>query len=203
MSHASSLFSEKLKTVILFGPPGSGKGTLGRVLCMAGNHLHLSSGEIFRGLDPNSPAGAIFQQYASQGFLVPDQVTIDIWHHYVEGLIATNSYCPKKQLLFLDGLPRTLRQAEILDQYIEVVQIIVLDIQDVEELKRRLLRRGGIEKRVDDQSVEVLQTRMQVYENETRKLLSHYPLSLVSHFNASLRPIEVVKEVLNKLTSIF
>lgn len=200
MIHASPI--EKWKTVILFGPPGSGKGTLGKILAAAGNHVHLSSGDIFRGLDRESPQGKIFHQYASHGNLVPDDVTIQICHHYMEGLVAANLYHPKTQLLFLDGLPRTIGQAEALDQLIEVVQVIVLDLFDFEELARRLLRRGAIEKRHDDQSLEVLKTRMQVYENETVALLKHYPPSLISHFDAKKRPIEVVRDVLNKLASI-
>lgn len=202
MSEILPLKNEKLKAVILFGPPGSGKGTLGKILCAAGNHVHLSSGDIFRGLDPESPGGKIFHQYASKGLLVPDEVTIQIWHHYVEGLVASNRYFPHQQLLFLDGLPRTLKQAEALDQFIDLVQVIVLDIADSGELHRRLLRRGTIEKRQDDQDLEVLKTRLQVYENQTVKLLNHYPTSLISHFNALQRPIEVLCDVLTRLTPI-
>lgn len=195
-------FKQKLKAVVLFGPPGCGKGTLGKMLCAAGGHFHLSSGDLFRGLDPHSPGGQIFHRYAGQGLLVPDEVTIQIWRDYMEELIATQRYLPEKQLLFLDGLPRTLQQAHILDDYLDVIQVIVLDIQDREELSRRLLRRGTIENRQDDKSLEILKTRLQVYETETVKLLSHYPSTLISHFNALQRPIMVLRDVLNQLASI-
>lgn len=194
--------ADKWKTVILFGPPGSGKGTLGKILTAAGHHVHLSSGDIFRGLDPESPDGKIFHQYASQGHLVPDEITIQICRHHIEGLVAANYYHPGSQLLFLDGLPRTLGQAKALNQFIELVQVIVLDVPQFEELARRLMRRGTIEKRHDDQSLEVLKTRMQVYEQETVTLLKYYPSSLISHFNANQRPIEVLRDVLNKLAPI-
>jgi adenylate kinase len=189
-------FEGKLEAILIFGPPGSGKGTLSRVLATAANHVHLSSGDIFRGLDPLSPSGKLYHHYASRGHLVPDEVTILIWHHFVRGLMATNRYFPKQQLLLLDGIPRTLKQAEILDSHIEVKQIILLEMLDQEILQRRMLRRGSIEKRSDDKDVEILATRMRVYERETLPLLNHYSPSLISRCNANQRPIEVLRDVL-------
>lgn len=195
-------FQEKLRAILLFGPPGAGKGTLGKVLSYAGNHIHLSSGDIFRGLDPESLAGKLYHTYASQGLLVPDEVTIKICHYYIDGLMATNRYFPHQQLLLLDGIPRTLRQAEILDAYIQVKQIILLEMPNLEALQRRLLKRGTIEKRGDDKDISILRTRMEVYEKETFKVLSHYPSSLVCRINADQRPLEVLRDVLVKLSSI-
>jgi adenylate kinase len=195
-------FKEKLKAMVLFGPPGSGKGTIGKLLAAAGNHYHLSSGDIFRGLDPASKAGKIYHMHASRGHLVPDEMTIEIWHHYVWGLMATNCYFPQRQLILLDGVPRTLKQSEILDEYIDVKQVIVFDIKNVEELHRRMLQRGAIERRSDDKDIDVLKTRMRVHEQETLQVLQHYPKSLISHFNAHQRPIEVLRDILDKLTDL-
>jgi len=125
------LHKEPFRSVLVFGPPGSGKGTLGKFLSSAGNHFHLSSGDIFRSLSPESPAGKLYNDYAGKGLLLPDELTVDIWHHFVHGLIATNRYFPKQQLLLLDGLPRTKKQAEILNKHIKVEGIIVLDIKDI------------------------------------------------------------------------
>src|SRR5579862_775061 len=116
-------YNEPFDAVFIFGPPGVGKGTLGKFLSTAGNHFHLSSGDIFRGLSPESPAGKLFHAYASKGHLLPDEVTIQIWRHYVGGLIATNRYFPHEQFLLLDGIPRTIKQAQILDKYINVSRI--------------------------------------------------------------------------------
>src|SRR3972149_12161255 len=113
-------FDHPLQAVLLFGPPGSGKGTLGKFLSSAGNHFHLSSGDIFRGLSPESPAGKLYHNYAGKGLLLPDEITIQIWHHFVHGLIATNRYFPEQQLLLLDGIPRTIRQAALLQKYIRI-----------------------------------------------------------------------------------
>lgn len=198
ISEETALF----RCILVFGPPGAGKGTLGRFLSSAGNHYHLSSGDIFRGLAPESAAGKIFHNYAGKGQLVPDEVTVKIWHHFVNGLVATNCYFPHEQFLLLDGVPRTKRQGELLSSYIEVIHIIVLDVEKEEELVRRLKRRALIERRLDDFHEEVLRERMQVYKNQTLELLNIYPQKLISHFNADQPPLDVLRDVLVKLSYV-
>lgn len=191
---------DPLRSILIFGPPGSGKGTLGKFLSSAGNHYHLSSGAIFRGLSPDSPAGKIFHKYAVEGKLVPDEVTIEIWIHFVGGLIATNAYFPLDQFLLLDGLPRTVRQTELIDPYIDLMHIIVLETLDVNVLINRLKRRAIIERRVDDFDEDILRMRMQVYEEETAKVLEQYPQEIISTFNADQPPLDVLRDVLVKLS---
>ena len=191
-----------LRCILIFGPPGSGKGTLGKFLSSAGNHYHLSSGDIFRGLSPESSAGKLFHRFASKGELVPDEVTIEVWHRYVKGLIATNAYFPHNQYLLLDGLPRTLHQADLIDSHIEVMQVISLEMPNVEGLVARLKRRAVIERRMDDFDESVLKNRMQVYQNETLKLLERYPKELISAFNADQPPLDVLRDVLIKLSGL-
>lgn len=193
---------EKFRTILILGPPGSGKGTLGKFLSTAGNLFHLSSGDIFRGMDPDSVIGKMYHSYASQGNLVPDEVTIEVWCQYMQGQIATNRYFPQKQFLLLDGIPRTISQAKILDQYIDVVKIIELNMPDVEGLIKRLKRRALIEKRQDDVNEVVLQNRMTVYAKETLALLSHYPKELISTFNADQKPLEVLRDILVEMAGL-
>jgi adenylate kinase len=195
-------YNKKFRSILIFGAPGSGKGTMGRFLSAAGNHVHLSSGDIFRGLSPDSPAGQLFHSYASKGHLVPDQVTLTIWHNYVLGLIATNRYFPKEQYLLLDGIPRTLEQAKLLDQYIEPLHVIVLKIDDKQKLVTRMKRRALIEGRHDDTDENVLMTRFKVYEDTTSKLLEHYPKDKITVINADQKPLDVLKDILNNLSCL-
>lgn len=191
------------RSVLIFGPPGSGKGTMGKFLSSAGNHFHLSSGDIFRGISPESPAGQLYHTYAAKGLLLPDELTIEIWQSFVNGLIATNRYFPSSQLLLLDGIPRTIRQADLLLNYIDVEKIIVLKIDRTEELIRRIQRRALIEKRTDDMDTAILKTRMEVYERDTVKILKHYPEKLIATFNADQKPLEVLRDILVSLSSLF
>lgn len=195
-------FDHPLRSVLIFGPPGSGKGTLGKFLSSAGNHFHLSSGDIFRGLSPESPAGKLYYSYASKGHLLPDEATVEIWHNYVEGLIATNRYSPDQQILLLDGVPRTVGQARLLKKHLNILKIIVLEMSDVEGLMRRMKRRALIERRMDDLDEKVLKTRMEVYKNETVALLEDYPDAIISRFDADQRPLEVLRDVLIQLSDL-
>lgn len=199
---ATPLLAQKVPAILLFGPPGSGKGTLGNFLSTIGGHYHLSSGDIFRKMDPDSSLGRLVNPYSSRGHLVPDEVTMEVWAHYVAGLIATNRYFPKDQYLLMDGLPRTLHQAEILDQYVHVKAIIRFVTHRPEELVARIQRRAKIEGRRDDMDAEVLKTRMQVYEQQTAPVLSHYPEALVTAISVDQRPLEVLRDILDKLSSV-
>lgn len=194
--------TEKYPSLLIFGPPGSGKGTLGRFLSSAGSHFHLSSGDIFRGIAPESPAGQLYQRYAHKGQLLPDDATIAIWRNYVQGLIATNRYFPRQQLLLLDGIPRTLSQAKILESYVKVAHIIILETPNQKELIKRMQRRAMIERRADDMDEGILRARMEIYERDTVQVLSHYPKSVQSRFNADQRPLEVLRDVLVTLSDI-
>ena len=195
-------YSKKFRSILIFGPPGSGKGTMGRFLSAAGNHVHLSSGDIFRCLSPDSPAGQLFHSYASKGHLVPDNVTLKIWHNYVLGLIATNKYFPTQQFLLLDGIPRTLEQAKLLDEYIDPKGVIVLKIDNKQKLVERMKRRALIEGRHDDADEKVLMTRFKVYEETTHALLDHYPHDKIVMINADQKPLDVLKDILTKTSGI-
>jgi adenylate kinase len=195
-------YEGKFSTILLFGPPGAGKGTLGKFLSGAGTQFHLSSGDIFRSLPAHSPAGKLYYSYASKGLLIPDEATIEIWKYYVQGLIATNSYYPEGQDLLLDGIPRTREQAQMLGSYINVRHIIVLEISNTKDLIRRMQNRARLEGRVDDVNIEVLKKRLEVYEEQIQNILDYYPKHLISMVDGGQKPLEVLRDVLVRLSHL-
>ena len=196
-------YKERFNAVLLLGAPGSGKGTLGKAIASSAGCIHISSGDIFRGLSPDSPAGELFHAYAGKGALVPDEATVAIWHQYIQGLIATNRYFPQEQLLILDGIPRTYAQTVLLDPYVNMRAILVLEMSNKHALFERLKKRAKIEGRSDDIDEAVLLKRMDVYQKETVRLLDHYPKEIVHHIQADAPPPIVLRDALKALTALF
>ncbi len=184
--------------IVIFGPPGSGKGTLSKVFAEVGGHMHLSTGDIFRAL----PQGSPIHEYMRKGEYPPDELVMEIFHNHLEHLIEQGIYRPKEQVLLLDGIPRTLNQAEILDRYHEVKRVLLLDVSNQNVLIERLRSRALIEGRTDDSNIEVLRTRMELYQKETAQVLTHYPEKLISHINADQTKLEVLRDSLIALASI-
>lgn len=186
----------KFQSFLIFGPPGAGKGTIGKLLCQAASLTHISSGDIFRGLSPTSPSGQLAAEYLKKGQLLPDEVTVQIWRAFVDDLAAKGQYAPGEQLLLLDGIPRTAAQAKALEVHTDVRGIIVLEVKDEKELLRRLARRATIEGRSDDADSAVLENRMKVYKEQTAQVLDCYPKEKIYRFNAQ-QPIPcVLRDVL-------
>ncbi len=198
----ATVTQQKYPSILLFGSPGAGKGTLGVFLGNAETLYHLSSGDIFRGLDANSEGGRLFHQYADKGSLVPDEVTVKIWRDHVIGLIAAGKYNPQEQFLLLDGIPRNENQVDLINEYVNVDAIIALTVEDEQEIVRRLLARSEIEGRADDADISILRKRFEVYKEETTAILSKYPHEIIHRFDASKTKLEVAAAVLGKLASI-
>src|SRR5438093_735323 len=101
------------QTILLFGAPGSGKGTQGKILGQIPGFFHLSCGEVFRTLDVNSKIGKVFMEYSSRGELVPDEVTVQMWHENIHAQTVLSLYKPHVDMLVLDGIPRNVNQANL------------------------------------------------------------------------------------------
>lgn len=202
MEYILKPFDSKFSSVLIFGPPGVGKGTLGRLLATSKEQYHLSSGEIFRSLPSGTDAGKLFYEYAIKGELVPCKQTIEIWKNYVNGLMAINAYFPHSQDLLLDGMPRTVEQARLLENYIDVKHIILLESNDRKNLTNRLIQRVRFEGRFAEMRPEFVERRFSVYENEINPLLEYYPSHLISKVNADQKPLEVFRDVLVKLSHL-
>jgi adenylate kinase len=179
----------------MFGPPGSGKGTQGEVIGGLPGFFHCSSGDVFRQLDKNSELGKTFLSYSSKGELVPDDLTIRICSDFLKKQVDAGNYDPQSDLLILDGLPRTVAQAEILDDYADVLKVIHLVAPDEEALVERLRGRALKSNRPDDADPEVIRNRLRVYHAETRPVLAHYDKSVIAEVDAMPTPAEVLREV--------
>ena len=192
----------KYRTILLFGAPGSGKGTIGKALGAIPGFVHCACGDVFRNLDLSSPLGNVFVEYSSKGLLVPDDTTIALWKQAIDGLVHTRRYMPERDLLVLDGIPRNVAQARIMDDYICVEHIFHLECADREAMAERLKRRALKENRLDDASDEVIRRRWDVYEEESRPVLSHYPALLMDRVDAAGTPVQVLHDILGRLLDV-
>lgn len=186
----------KFKTILLFGAPGSGKGTQGDILGNIPGWIHISTGEIFRDLPVGSPLGRLFLEYSGRGSLVPDDFTVQLWKEYVEGLVSLGQYDVKSDLLILDGIPRNVAQARLMDEYIDVKRIYYLDTADKELMYRRLKHRALHENRLDDASDATIQNRLYVYEAQTAPVLNYYAADKIKRIDTGRTPIEVLADIL-------
>jgi len=194
--------SDHYKTVLLFGAPGTGKGTQGKILGCVPGFYHLSCGEVFRRLNPHSEIGQIFMEYSSRGELVPDDVTIRMWHEYIHAQETLNFFDPTRELLILDGIPRNTHQARLMDEHIEVLHVIHLTCRDQRAMIDRLRKRALKENRVDDAKEEVIRRRWEVYERESRPVLEHYKKGVITDVDAVGTPAEVLQAILATIVPI-
>ncbi len=184
------------KTILLFGAPGSGKGTQGSILGTIPGLVHVACGEIFRDLRVGTPLGRVFLDYSSRGALVPDDFTVQLWKEHIEALERLGRYDPEADILILDGIPRNVAQARLMDQYIDVNRLYYLDCDDKEKMYLRLKRRALHENRLDDASDVTIQSRLYVYEAETAPVLDYYPTDKVRRIDTGRTPIEVLADIL-------
>jgi adenylate kinase len=189
----------KIKTILLFGPPGSGKGTQGHILGSIPGFVHVACGDVFRELKIGSPLGHIFIEFSSRGELVPDEVTVQLFREYIDGLIRQNRLDVTNDILILDGIPRTQEQARLLENYIEVMRLYNLQCTNKEHLFMRLKRRALHENRLDDASDAVIEHRQHVYEQETAAVLQYYPPVKIQTVNTDASPIEILADILADL----
>jgi adenylate kinase len=195
MSHTHAPY----RTVLLFGAPGSGKGTIGKALGAIPGFVHCACGDVFRTLDLASPIGRKFVEYSAKGLLVPDDITIELWEESIDSEVAAHRFVPERDVLVLDGIPRNVEQARILDSYLNVEHIFHLICSDENLMFERLRRRALKENRLDDASDEVIRRRWAVYEDESRPVLAHYPQEIINCVDAAGSPLEVLYTVLGRL----
>ncbi|MDX2132663.1 MAG: nucleoside monophosphate kinase [Planctomycetota bacterium] len=192
----------RFQSILLFGAPGAGKGTQGKILGQIPGFYHLSCGEVFRTLDINSDLGRTFVQHSSKGLLVPDDVTVKMWHQNMHARTVLSDYKPNVDLLVLDGIPRNVNQARLLEKHINVLQVIHLVCPNKEEMVQRLHRRALKENRFDDAKEDVIRKRWQIYEKETFPVLEYYRADLVREVDATGSPARVLEHILEWVVPI-
>lgn len=186
-----------MKNLILFGPPGSGKGTQASYLSEQFELLHLSTGDLLREeIKKASALGVEAKSFLDAGQLVPDEVVI--------GMISSklDDYLEKVKGFIFDGFPRTVAQAEALDELLEfkgteIHKVLFLQVGD-DELITRLLERGKTSGRVDDQNRETIQKRIEVYGNETAPVADYYKAKEKVSTIQGVGTIEEIRESLSK-----
>lgn len=158
--------------IILFGPPGAGKGTQSAKLIDKYDLTHISTGDLFRKhLSEGSELGKMAQKYMDEGKLVPDEVVIGMVEEKVDKTHGTKGF-------IFDGFPRTVAQAKALDDLLErknapIKGMIALEVPE-EELKQRIAERGKTSGRTDDQDPAKIEKRIEVYREETMPVANHY-----------------------------
>jgi adenylate kinase len=187
-------YKTPMLNVILFGPPGSGKGTQAALLVERYGLLHISTGDLFRHeMSNNTPLGLQAKEYMAKGQLVPDEVTIGMLKNKV------NAHPEAKGIIF-DGFPRNIFQASELDKFLnekstEVSILLSLDVPD-DEIVTRILNRGISSGRADDNDESIIRKRIEVYRNETSPVFEYYAKSGKSKLIDGLGSVE---EILDRL----
>jgi adenylate kinase len=191
----------KYKTYLLFGPPGSGKGTQGKTLGTIPRFFHCACGDVFRSIDTRTELGRAFLDYSSKGQLVPDDITVKLWKARIDAAVDAHSFKPDIDTLILDGIPRNIAQAEIMDDLIDVEKVFHLSCPDRAALYARLKKRALKDNRLDDANEDVIKRRLAVYEAESKPVLGYYGKERITSIDATEPPSKVLMHILEAVNA--
>lgn len=189
----------RYRTILIFGAPGSGKGTQGKILGKTPGFYHCACGDVFRSLDTATELGAAFLEYSSKGQLVPDEMTVRLWHESIRKTAESGKFKPSRDYLILDGIPRNVAQAILMEEHIEVRRIFHLSCPDRDKLVARLKKRALRDNRLDDANEEVIRQRLATYDAESKPMLQHYSDVQRNDIDASMTPLQVIHEIIKGL----
>jgi adenylate kinase len=192
----------KFRTILLVGAPGAGKGTQGKILGTVPNFFHCACGDVFRNLTLDSELGRIFLRYSGKGKLVPDTYTVRLWRDNITAQTQLGRFDPERDTLVLDGIPRNLPQAKILQDALDIVAVFNFICPDENQLAERLQRRALRDNRLDDANLEVIKKRLAIFEKETKPILDYYGPQLVHSIDSTQSPINVLRDILRVLAKI-
>lgn len=190
----------RYRTLLFVGAPGSGKGTQGKALGMLPEFFHCACGDVFRNVNADSPLGKTFRQYSLSGRLVPDDVTMALWLAHISAKVADGSFVPETTHLVLDGIPRNLTQARVMESHIDVEKVFHMNSPE-EVLLERLRRRALKEGRPDDAQESVIRRRLEVFQRESQPLLEYYSKDRVVEIQANRSPQDILRSILSALVT--
>jgi adenylate kinase len=183
--------------ILLFGYPGSGKGTQGKILSALPGFHHVAMGDILRSVTPTHPMFERVQSFLRRGDLVPDDLVMDLFFRYIESLNTA-----PEDFLLIDGVPRSARQTELLNQKIQVIKIFKLSVYDERIVIERLRGRARAQNRTDDASDEVIQHRLNIYRQETESCIRSYPGTILTRIQANQPIFDVHLDIIHALGKI-
>ena len=193
----------KYNTFILFGAPGSGKGTQGKTLGTIPRFYHCACGDVFRSIDTRSKVGQAFLDYSSKGKLVPDEITVELWKEAIDAAVEAHKFKPDIDILVLDGIPRNVAQAKIMEQMIDVKRVFHLSCPNRETLFYRLKKRALKDNRLDDANEAVIQRRLQIYNEDSKPVLAYYSKDRVVAIDATQPPAKVLLDILHSMNGAY
>lgn len=193
----------KYNTFILFGAPGSGKGTQGKTLGTIPRFFHCPCGDVFRSIDTRTKVGKAFLEYSSKGQLVPDDITVELWEEAINAAVEGHKFKPDIDTLVLDGIPRNIGQARIMEEMIDVKKVFHLSCKNRETLFYRLKKRALKDNRLDDANEEVIQRRLDIYETESKPVLAYYPKGNITVVDATQPPAKVLLDILHSMNGAY
>ena len=186
--------------LVLFGPPGAGKGTQSEKLIGKYNLTHISTGDLFRKhIGEGTELGKTAQKYMDNGNLVPDEIVIGMVDVKIHSTLDSNGF-------IFDGFPRTIEQAKALDALMQknntqINSMLALEVSE-EELTKRILNRGKTSGRADDQNIDKIKTRVRVYNSETTPVANYYDKQGKLNTVAGIGSIDEIFNSLSNLVEI-
>ncbi|MFZ1217742.1 MAG: nucleoside monophosphate kinase, partial [Chthoniobacterales bacterium] len=172
------------------------QGTQGRTLGSIPRFFHCPCGDVFRSIDTRTAVGQAFLDYSSKGQLVPDDITVKLWKAAIDAAVEAHKFKPDIDILVLDGIPRNVAQARIMDDLIDVKKVFHLSCPDRTSLFARLKKRALKDNRLDDANDEVIKRRLAIYEQESKPVLNYYSKDRITCLDATEPPAKVLMHIL-------
>lgn len=191
----------RIEALVLFGPPGSGKGTQGRILGAAPGFVHVDMGAVLRGFDASRGIGREIAGYLARGELVPDRTVVRVLTTHLRALEERGDMRRTRDVAVLDGVPRTAAQARALDEHVQVRRIVVLTAERG-ALAERLAARARAQGREDDARHAVVARRFAAFDAARDELLAVYPAPRVTEVDAVGGPLTVARRVFDAVVDL-